>query len=144
MMYSKTTSSASRSKKWPGPASPSSPRSMMRKNGLSAVKSSRPAMGAFMMTVPFLPLLPGYGGPGGELGERDRRHAGHLEDVAVGLSAVAAGDGSGEWAQDLGVLGWHASGNHGGDPRFAVGVPAAVEMSCAASAIMRAWGPVGA
>ena len=35
-----------RSKKWPGPASPSRPCSMMRKHGSSAVKSARLAMGA--------------------------------------------------------------------------------------------------
>src|ERR1700739_1913842 len=62
-------SSASRSKKWPGPARPSRPRSMMRKNGSSAAKSSRPAIGLFMRTLPFLPSLPGRSGSGGALGE---------------------------------------------------------------------------
>src|SRR5580693_4584882 len=40
MMNSKTTSAASRSKKWPPSASPASPSSMMRKNGSRARKSS--------------------------------------------------------------------------------------------------------
>jgi hypothetical protein len=61
-------------------------------------------MGVFMTAVPFLPLLPGRGGLGGELGEGDRRGAGYFEDVAVRAGTVAAGDGGGEGAQDLGVL----------------------------------------
>src|SRR6266705_434005 len=41
--------SARRSKKWPGSTSPSRPFSMIRKNGSSAAKSARSAMGAFTM-----------------------------------------------------------------------------------------------
>src|SRR6266545_4124360 len=44
-------SSARRSKKWPGPARPSSPFSMIRKNGSSAAKSVRPTMGVFMVSL---------------------------------------------------------------------------------------------
>src|SRR4029077_1499009 len=47
-------SSARRSKKWPGPASPSRPCSMIRKNGSSAAKSARSAMGTFT-TSPLVP-----------------------------------------------------------------------------------------
>src|ERR1700674_2596679 len=48
-MYSKMTFSASRSKKCPPSAMPSRPFSMMRKNGSSAVKSSRSVIGVVMM-----------------------------------------------------------------------------------------------
>src|ERR1700733_9888632 len=116
-------SSASRSKKWPGPARQSRPCSMIRKNGSSAAKSSRLAIGVFMIAVPFLPLLPCRGGLGGELGEGDRRGAGYFEDVAVRAGTVPAGDGGGKGAQDLGVLGRDPGTDHGGDPLFAVGVP---------------------
>src|SRR6201987_3303548 len=123
MTYSKTASSASRSKKWPGPAKPARPRSMMRKNGSGAAKSSRLAMGVFMMAFPALRLLPGRGGPGGELGEGNRRSAGYPEHVAVRAGAVAAGHGGGQGTQDRGVLGRDPDAGHGGDPLFAVGGP---------------------
>ena len=54
--------------------------SNVRKNGSSAAKSVRSAMGVFMMSL----LLPCGGGLGGELGEADRPGAGYGEDVAVG------------------------------------------------------------
>src|SRR5215469_11023910 len=97
-------SSARRSKKWPGPASPSRPRSMIRKNGSSAAKSARLAMGVFMMSC----LLPCRGGLGGEVGEADRCRAGCGEDVVVGPGAAAVCDRLGEGAEDFAVLGRHA------------------------------------
>src|ERR1700722_17839484 len=48
-------SSARRSKKWPGPASPSRPRSMIRKNGSSPAKSARSAIAAFTTPRLFAP-----------------------------------------------------------------------------------------
>src|SRR5580704_946537 len=73
-------SSARRSKKWPGPASPSRPCSMIRKNGSSAAKSARLAMGA--STMPRLLLL--RNGLGGEAG---RRRADYSETAAgLGLA----------------------------------------------------------
>src|SRR6266568_2567950 len=97
-------SSARMSKKWPGPASPARPCSMIRKNGSSAAKSARLAMGAFTMPR----LLPRRSGLGGEVGEADRCRAGCGEDIAVGLGAATACDRLGECAEDLAVLGRHA------------------------------------
>src|SRR5260370_4537682 len=97
-------SSARRAKKWRGPASASRPCWMIRKNGSSAAKSARPAMGAFMMSC----LLPCRGGLGGEVGEADRCRAGRGENVVVGPGAVAACDRLGEGAEDFAVAGWPA------------------------------------
>src|SRR5580693_9296787 len=112
-------SSARRSKKWPGPASPSRPCSMIRKNGPSAAKSARSAMGAFTMP----PLLPRRSGLGGEVGEADRRRAGGRENIAVGLGAATACERLGERMEDLAVLSRHARADHRADPFIAVRVP---------------------
>src|SRR5260370_29943937 len=98
------TSSASRSKKCPPSARPSSPCSMIRKNGSSAVKSSR------SLTVVITPsfLRPRLCGSPGEVGEADRRHSGDVLDVVAGPGAVAGGDRLGQHAERLAVRGGHA------------------------------------
>src|ERR1700722_4383397 len=97
-------SSARRSKKWPGPANPVRPCSMIRKNGSSAAKSARLVMGVF--TRPR--LLPRRSGLGGEVGKADRCRAGYRENVVVGLGAATVCDRLGESAEDRAVLRRHA------------------------------------
>src|SRR5712671_349655 len=98
------TSSASRSKKCPPSAMPSRPFSMMRKNGSSAWKSSR----SLMVVITPSSLRPRLRGSPGEVGEADRRHSGHVLDIIVRPGAMAGGDGFGQHAQHLAVLGGHA------------------------------------
>src|ERR1700737_4849238 len=113
------TSSASSSKKWGPSAMPSRPFSMMRKNGSSALKSSRSVIVVVMMCSGLCPRL--RGSPG-ELGELDRRRSGDLLDVVVRPGAHAGGDGLCQHPQHLAVLGGHA-GCHGAlDPHVAVDV----------------------
>src|SRR6266849_454518 len=104
MMKSKTTSSASRSKKCPPSARPSSPCSMIRKNGSSASKSPRSLIAVITPSV----LRPRLCGAPGEVGEADRRHSGDVLNVVVRPGAMAGGDGFGQHAQDLAVHGGHA------------------------------------
>src|ERR1700692_3213156 len=67
-------STARRSKKWPGPARPSRPCSMSRKNGSSAAKSARLAMGAFTMPR----LLPRRSDLAGEVRSSGAARLGHV------------------------------------------------------------------
>src|SRR5712692_1691050 len=112
------TSSASRSKKCPPSARPSSPSWMIRKNGSSAVKSPRSLI---VLTAPSF-LRPGVCGSPGEAGEPGRRRSGDVLDVVVRPGAVAGGDGLGQPAEHLAVLGGHAGRDAAVDPCLAVDV----------------------
>src|SRR5580700_6244529 len=110
------TSSASRSKKCSPSARPSSPFSMIRKNGPSALKSWRSLI---VLTAPSF-LRPGLCGSPGEVGEADRRHSGDVLDVVVRPGAMAGGDGFGQHAEHLAVLGGHTGRDGAVDPCIAV------------------------
>src|SRR5258708_8511416 len=89
---------------------------MIRKNGSSALKSPRSLIA---LTAPSF-LRPGLCGSPGEVGEADRRHSGDVLDVVVGPGAMAGGDGLGQHAEHLAVLGGHAGRGGAVDPRLAV------------------------
>jgi hypothetical protein len=73
-----------------------------------------------VVITPF--FTPGLCGSPGEVGEADRRHAGDVLDVVVWPGAVAGGDGLGQHAEPLAVLGGHAGRDAAVDPCIAVDV----------------------
>src|ERR1700680_295053 len=119
MMKSKMTSSASRSKKWGPSAMPARPFSMMRKNGSSALKSSRSVIVVVMMCSGLCPRL--RGSPG-ELGERDRRYPSDRLDGVGRPGAQSGGNGLCQHPQRLAVLGGHAGRHATLHPHLAVDV----------------------
>src|SRR5437660_5930221 len=112
------TSSASRSKKCSPSAMPSSPCSMIRKNGSSALKSSRSLMAVIMPSF----LRPRLCGAPGEVSELDRRRPSNLLDVVVRPGAHSGGDGLCQHPQHLAVLGGHAGRHAALAPPVAVDV----------------------
>src|SRR5260370_40329420 len=112
------TSSTSRSKKCPPSAMPSRPFSMIRKNGSSALNSSRSVI--VVMLAPR--LCPRLRSSSSELRESDRRSPGDLLDVVVGPGALSGGNGCCQRPEHLAVIGGHAGGNGALDPHIAVDV----------------------
>src|SRR5713101_7651841 len=111
------TFSASRSKKCPPSAMPSRPFSMMRKNGSSALKSSRSVIVVVMMGPDYV-----HACAPGEVSEVDRRRSSDLLDVVVRPGAHSGGDGLCQHPQHLAVLGGHAGRHAALDPHVAVDV----------------------
>src|SRR5260370_22239648 len=130
MTSSKMTSRASRPKTCRPSARPSSPCSMIRKNGSSAVKSPRSLMA--LITPSF--LRPRLCGSPGEAGEADRRHSGDVLDVVGRPGAMAGGDGLGQHAEHLAVLGGPAGRHAAVDPCLRVDVVVLGRLAGAAGA----------
>src|SRR5882757_942645 len=119
MTKSKTTSWASRSKKWSPSTSPARPCSMIRKNGSRARKSlmssltgsSLRLVGNRQLWTVLVRPNPVRRGASSEVRKGGGQHASHALDVIVGPGAITRRDGLGQHREHAAVL----SGNARGD-----------------------------